>query len=84
MFFFGPDQLAQPFGPGVRCVGGGVTRLGPADFADAMGHIERMVDLVGEGVTAGVSTNFQFWHRDIDGGLGGFNLSDALEVVFEP
>ena len=84
LFFFGPDQVALPFGPGVRCVGGSVTRLGPADFVDAMGHVERQVDLIGQGVAAGVSTNFQFWHRDVDGGLGGFNLSDALEVVFLP
>lgn len=30
VFFLGPNQVEQPFGNGIRCVGGSILRLGPA------------------------------------------------------
>jgi len=95
MFYYGPEALFSPFGDGLRCVGAGstgVSRLYPAAPTDSAGAITRFVDLAlppasaGPGAIApGDTWNFQFWYRDPLGpGGSGFNLSNALEVVFCP
>ena len=35
-------------------------------------------------VVPGASLNFQAWFRDPAAGMSGFNLSDAIEITFQP
>ena len=85
--FYGNQQLAVPFGDGVRCVGGSTFRLRVTQ-ASAQGWASHDVDFAhpprpaGQ-IQAGSTWYFQFWHRDPAGPLGsGFNTSDALEIQF--
>jgi hypothetical protein len=78
-----------PFGEGNRCVGGAVIRLWPPSVADGTGLTVRAVDynagaIAGGAspIVVGVTMNFQYWHRDPAGGGSGFNLSDALSILF--
>ena len=89
VFFYGPSQIQVPFGEGNRCVGGAVIRLWPPSVADGTGLNTRVVDNMSPAITGGASPivvggtqNFQYWHRDPAGGGSGFNLSDALSVLF--
>lgn len=93
VFFHGPSPIQIPFGNGNRCIGGSVVRLWPPTVSDGTGMSSRFVDnsvSPNLGVIIEMaSVNFQYWHRDPDytgmGGDGsGFNLSDALNVVFTP
>lgn len=75
----------SPFGDGLRCVGGQVVRLG-VDTADAEGNA-----IWGPGLAALKGWDesdqfaFQGWYRDPSGPCQtGFNLTNALDVVFEP
>lgn len=82
LFFYGPNQNELPFGNGVRCVTGDITRLGPPQVAQA-GTATRVVDLAAEGFGPG-RVNFQCWFRDTAAGGSFFNTSDGLEVVLVP
>jgi len=92
LFYYGASQISAPFGDGLRCVGAGgagIFRFNPPLLVDGMGDITRAVDFsqppadAGSGqITGGSTWNFQFWYRDPVG--AGFNLSDALNVVFCP
>jgi hypothetical protein len=90
IFFYGPDQASLPFGDGLRCVGGGSFRLYPPIVVDGAGQASRQLDFTQPPASAGPGEildgsvwNFQFWYRDPAGpGGAGFNLSDALAVVF--
>ena len=84
IFYFGPNQVAAPFGFGVRCVGGQTRRL-PVQQTDFFGDVSYTLDFtsgVGADITADSTWNFQFWYRDPAAGQPGFNLSDGLEVLF--
>lgn len=81
------------FGDGLRCVGGGVIRLG-IETIDAGGEAEWGPGLLastpgGAGWSSGDARYFQVWYRDPSGGPApngcgtGFNLSVAIEIVFE-
>ncbi len=91
LFYYGSTQISTPFGDGVRCVGGGISRFNPALISDAGGQVSRSIDLtlppassgVGQ-ISAGDTWNFQFWYRDPSAGASGFNLSDGLSIVFCP
>jgi hypothetical protein len=93
IFFYGPEQVAVPFGDGVRCVGAGAIgtfRL-PVVTIDASGAVLHALDwnappvASGPGaLQAGDEWMFQFWYRDPAAAASGFNLSDALEIVFCP
>ena len=76
-----------PFGDGFLCVAAPVERVHPPIFADAAGAVERPLDLAAPPVLGnafpGATSNFQFWYRDPAMGASGFNLSDALRVVWE-
>jgi hypothetical protein len=90
IFYYGSDQIATPYGDGVRCVGGGnlgVFRLPVLNF-DPFGMVGLMVDWnvspAGEGPgewLIGDTWNVQFWYRDPLGGPAGFNFSDALSFT---
>lgn len=86
IFYFGTAMQATPFGDGVRCVGGSITRL-PIVSANASGTAQFALDYnaLAPAIAVGEIRNFQFWYRDV-GGPGGtsFNLSDALNVRFCP
>ncbi|MCB9914081.1 MAG: FG-GAP repeat protein [Planctomycetes bacterium] len=86
LFYFGPNQIAAPFGNGVRCVGGAVRRFGVA-IAEGHGYVGRWLDVTapqtGGVLVPGSTHDFQYWYRDP--GIGAhFNLSDALAVTFCP
>ncbi len=89
--FYGGVETQLPFGDGFRCVGGAIFRLRPPQLADANGESSRLVDFTqppaGSGageIEPGSSWKFQHWYRDPAFGGSGFNLSDALSVVFCP
>ncbi|MFT4539583.1 MAG: hypothetical protein ACI841_003255 [Planctomycetota bacterium] len=87
LFIQGENQLQQPFGAGHRCVGGNVTRLGPASTVAADGSADRTVDLLNpptamSQILPGSSWNFQFWYRD--SAQATFNLSNGLNATFAP
>ncbi|MDP6539849.1 MAG: matrixin family metalloprotease [Planctomycetota bacterium] len=93
IFFYGPEKIAVPFGDGVRCVGAGAlgTYRLPVETIDAGGSVHHALDWsappVGSGpgaITAGDTWMFQFWYRDPAAGGSGYNLSDALEILFCP
>jgi len=93
IFYYGPEQIQQPFGEGFRCVGGGALGLFrlPVLMTDGFGDAEYALDLnqppanAGAGeILAGSTWNAQFWYRDPQGGGTGFNLSDGLNLVFCP
>lgn len=85
LFFFGDLQVQAPFGNGIRCVGGAVTRL-PVRSANSSGVLADALDLgamaASLGITAGATRYFQAWFRDPAAGGAAFDLSDALEVRF--
>ena len=74
------------FGDGLRCAGGSVARLEVrAARPDGTSHTD--VDLVAAGgVLAGQTLRYQLWYRDPAGGpcSAGFNLTNAVEVVWQP
>jgi len=91
VFFYGPGQIQVPFGEGNRCAGGSVVRLWPPILASPAGISMRAVDNTNSAIATSASPivvggtqNFQYWHRDPAGGPSGFNLSNALEIVFGP
>ncbi len=82
VFYMGPNQISAPFGDGVRCVGGSVTRIWPPGLAS--GNVaNRTVDLATFGAMPG-TVNIQCWFRDPTGGSSGFNLSDGISAVLTP
>ncbi|MFT7485734.1 MAG: hypothetical protein ACI9F9_001584 [Candidatus Paceibacteria bacterium] len=90
LFYYGPNQIATPFGEGVRCVGGSLTRLAVL-LTDGAGQAAQSVDVnsapsnSGPGIiVAGGTYNFQLWYRDPLGGVNGFNLTDGLMVTYCP
>ena len=87
LFFLGPNSVQVPFGDGFRCVGGATKRLQPVQFANGSGSLDRTIDLTNPVLsgffTLGNATNFQFWYRDGAAGGSGFNLSDAVQIVWQ-
>ncbi len=94
IFYYGPELVQIPFGDGWRCIGtGGIGtfRLNPPVLIDNTGFAFKLVDFTvppagsGPGKIEPASTwYFQFWYRDPAFGGTGFNLSDALSVLFCP
>jgi hypothetical protein len=87
LFFYGPNQVNLSFGDGIRCVGGGLTRLNPAVFADSAGDAQRALDFTAHPLSTlnpGDTFNVQCWNRDPAAMQSGFNLSDALSAILCP
>jgi len=90
LFYYGPTQIAAPFGNGTRCVGGPagtVVRIFPFALSDAAGVMTSVLDNTLPAhaqVLPGAGLNFQAWFRDPLAGGAGFDLSDGFHVVFEP
>ena len=86
LYFIGTVPIQLPFGEGIRCAGGGVTRLYPIVFAMGGVAVKTLnfgAPNVAANVLPGSSLNFQLWFRDAMGGPIGFNLSDGLNVVWQ-
>lgn len=91
LFVYAPFQNHLPAGNGFFCLGGVTVRVQPALISTAQGTVTRPVDLTQFPFTGSANTilpgstwNFQFWHRDPQGGLFGFNFSDAASLTFAP
>jgi len=90
IFYYGPDQIQVPFGDGFRCIGGtpgSIVRMFPFSVSDAGGVLSFTVDNtlpVHVQFVPGATLNFQAWFRDPSACMSGFNLSDALSLVFVP
>ncbi len=80
LFFYGSGVNDVPLGEGRLCVSSPFTRL-TVQQTDSAGEVSQLLDLAGP-IVAGSSWNFQFWYRDVAGGPLGYNLSNALEVIF--
>ena len=82
LVFAGLNAVANPFGDGVRCAGGGVVRL-PVRVPDSQGSYEERSVASTLGLTGGDLRRFQGWYRDPAGPCGtGFNLTNGYEVTF--
>lgn len=83
LFFFGPSAQQVPFGNGLLCVTGGLSRL-PAGLAQNGIH-EHSVNYSQSPATLlqpGTTWSFQAWYRDSAAGGSFFNTSDAVRVTF--
>ena len=89
LFYYGQDQLQQPFGNGTRCVSGPqVFRLG-VETADFFGLLSHSLDNTAPPgptgqILAGSTWHFQAWFRDPAAGGAAFDLSDGYTVTFVP
>ncbi len=87
VFSYGANQVAIPFGNGILCVGGPFHRL---DVELATGNVLKHeldnTDPPGPRceIFPGSTWNFAAWYRDPLGGGAFFNLSNGLEIVFQP
>jgi len=88
IFYYGNTTANQPFGEGIRCVGGLTFRLEPVVIGGngrAGDHLDFTQPPANSGlgeITPGSTWYFQFWYRDPTGGPVGFNFSDGLAVTF--
>jgi hypothetical protein len=90
IFYYGSVSISEPFGEGIRCIGGTTFRLIPVSILPS-GRASFALDLnqppanspPGE-ITPGSTWLFQFWYRDPTGGPAGFNFTGGLEVRFCP
>ena len=87
LLLFGETQIQVPFGQGNRCVGSPLVRHWPTVTTDAAGTSSIAIDNTSisiatsvSPIVSGATRHFQFWFRDPAG--GGFNLSDALSILF--
>ena len=91
VFFYGREQVFQPFGDGTLCVGSGTLghlRIGSPITLDADGYGSMQVDMTMKPMDKGPSAwkpgrtwFLQAWYRD-PLGITGFNLTDAWQVTF--
>ena len=77
--------LGTIFGDGLRCAGGSIRRLG-VRTSNGTGTATWGPGLIGSGSwSSGDLRNFQVWYRDPAGPCNGtFNLSNGLEITFQP
>lgn len=87
IFFMGANEISTPFGNGVLCVSGTLTRY-PVVQTDAFGVVSFYVDntippALGK-IVSGSTWKWQFWYRDPADGGAFFNLSDGLSATYCP
>ena len=88
LFYYGANQISAAFGNGTRCVGGASLARLPIGTITG-GELVTAVDntlppYLAVTLTAGSTWNFQAWFRDSAAGTGNFDLSDGLELTFQP
>lgn len=79
-----------PNSVGALCLGGSLGRFNSQIAqADANGALEIIIDPTNlptptgtEAAMAGTFRQFQFWHRDVDGGMATSNFTNAVSVFF--
>ena len=87
LFYYGTSAVEIPFGDGLRCAGGNVSRMNPALFTSPQGDVARPLDFNASPLSAqaiGDTIVIQLWYRDNAAGASGFNLSDALIAILCP
>jgi len=92
LFFYGPAEVAIPFGDGTRCVSGPagtIQRIYPYASAGEDGFLSATVDNTHpvhapQLAQPGSTWKFQAWFRDSAAGGAGFNLSDGITLTLEP
>ncbi len=89
IFYYGPDEISEPFGNGTRCVGGAVVHRLDVETASALNELVHALDntnppTASGQITAGSTWKFQAWFRDPAAGGAFFDLSNGLSVVFLP
>jgi hypothetical protein len=92
IFYYGPNEILQPFGDGFRCVAlggvGTIFRLFPFAQSDMTELMSYPVDYTaappGGQIVSGSTWKFQAWFRDPAANGAGFNLSDGLSITFGP
>jgi hypothetical protein len=85
-FFFGTQEQDTPFGNGVRCIGGTISRLRKIAI-EITGEADVQLDFTFpplDTIVPGVPYYFQLWYRDPMGGGANYSTSDALRVIFAP
>jgi hypothetical protein len=83
IYFYGPNEVQNPFGNGQLCVGGQVFRTGVT--VGSMGVATKNVNLtqpIFSQITSGSIWKFQSWYRDVNGGGAQFNTSNGLSITF--
>ncbi len=75
--------IGAPFGDGLRCVEGGIVRLG-VRFANGVGTAQWGPGFAAQlGLSPGDTRYFQAWYRNNTGPCGtGFNLTNGLQINF--
>lgn len=87
IFFAGTTQITggngNPFGDGLRCVGGPVTRIQTV-IANGAGTAVSSINVAARvGATVGSTNTIQYWYRDTTGPCGNlFNFSHGLEITW--
>ena len=87
LFFQGNNAVnsgnGNPFGDGLRCVGGQVVRL-EVQFSSAGSSATTISIPTKGGVSAGDSKRYQLWYRDSGGSPcnSGFNLTNGYEITW--
>lgn len=91
LFYYGPEAGLAPFGNGFRCVNPGSTGFArlAIESASSGGVLSHSLDNTAPPtattlITAGSTWFFQAWFRDPAAGGAFFNLSDGLEITFQP
>ena len=87
IFFYGFTPAAYPLGEGTLCIGyPDLNRIGVTQ-ASAAGTASMSIDtaaLAAAGqIAPGSVIQIQHWYRDVAAGASGFNLSDAIQVLFD-
>ncbi|MFT4543345.1 MAG: hypothetical protein ACI841_004771 [Planctomycetota bacterium] len=88
IFYYGANQISSAFGNGTRCVGGAnlarysVGTITGGALTHAADHT--MPPYAAVAITSGSTWNFQAWFRDPSAGGAAFDLSDGLELTFQP
>jgi len=89
LFFGGTTQVnggnGLPFGDGLRCVGGAISRI-QVRTANGSGEVSNTLSISNrDGASAGDTRYYQWWYRDTGSGSpcgNGYNTSSALRVVW--
>ncbi len=89
LYFQGTAQIAVPFGDGLRCVGGTITRLGTKTNVAGASEYPVAGDLsvsVRGGVTAPGNRAYQVWYRNAAAFCtpSTFNLTNGMWIAWTP
>ncbi len=90
LYFQGTTAIAAPFGDGIRCVGGTVTRLGTklnvAGSSAYPGQGDLPVSVRGNITLVGTVRNYQAWYRNAAAfcTASTFNLTNGYQVTWAP